>query len=677
MINYLPLHDAGEIRLIELLPDRFDNEIRISLSHVVLPPTPPERMIDIQGLQRTLPPDWEVLQTAEGRAIYVHGRDTSWTHPDPNFKYVEEDWDPAADFGNLSFEALSYCWGPVQPQETILCASGSLSVRSNLASALRYLRYQDRPRIIWIDAICIDQSNPDERSVQVARMGSIYALAERVVVWLGLPTEDSALALRELETMGKQIEMAQGTRQSPECTHPEWETMCPDTKTVKSFLARPWFQRLWIWQEITLAKQAQVQCGHATTSWYYLRRGLIVLLECNAPDARKHELMPGPLRHLPYNTTRKAGSTLWNGMPSLLQETAKCLYTDPRDAIYALSSLVSDELSKKIIPNYRLSAGQVFQDFMLLFIQDFRSTVLLELCELEARRIEAPTWVPDFSNLVPSSTTPCFAAGKTLPEANMISGALRVLGVQVGQVAAVSNVKSGGIPESVTKGFTLIKTWYEFGAKKVPSEIYPEAFFTVLFRGWIQERRVDKINSNVIGLYDDYLRLDDVDSVDFEETASRSQLMHHFMKDERHHSFFFAGKDHVGLGPLGTRTGDVLAIVFGCHLPLVLRKCHEGFQVVGPAYVYGLSEAQVLLGTVPHPWVAKMDSRNSLEYLNNDTGKVSHEDPRLGPLPNGCEEVAPGRFRFAGAVEIIEEDPRWTAESLKERGVSLETFYLV
>ena len=121
-----------------------------------------------------------------------------------------------------------------------------------------------------------------------------------------------------------------------------------------------------------------------------------------------------------------------------------------------------------------------------------------------------------------------------------------------------------------------------------------------------------------------------------------------------------------------------MGIVFGCHLPLVLRRCHdEGFQVVGSAYVYGLSEAQAFLGPVPYPWVAKIDSRNALVYLNSDTEEVLHEDPRLGLLPNGWEEVAPGRFRVAGTVEIIDEDPRWTAESLKERGVPLKTFYLV
>src|ERR1700712_4269192 len=106
--NYLPLnHDVGEIRLVVLLPDLFDNKIRVSLSHVVLPipATSPERTIDMQGLQRTLPPGWEVLQTVEGRALFCQDRETSsWTHPDPDFNYVEEDWrSPSEDFGTIPY----------------------------------------------------------------------------------------------------------------------------------------------------------------------------------------------------------------------------------------------------------------------------------------------------------------------------------------------------------------------------------------------------------------------------------------------------------------------------------------------------------------------------------------------------------------------------------------------
>ena len=81
-------------------------------------------------------------------------------------------------------EALSYAWGPVDDTvdinvgEDVAC----LVVTRNLATALPYLRYQDRSRVFWIDAICVDQKNLKERGQQVERMGDIFELAERVAV---------------------------------------------------------------------------------------------------------------------------------------------------------------------------------------------------------------------------------------------------------------------------------------------------------------------------------------------------------------------------------------------------------------------------------------------------------------------------------------------------------------
>ena len=64
----------------------------------------------------------------------------------------------------------------------------------NLAEALQYLRYENRPCVLWIDAICVDQNNIPERGHQVVRMAAIYPQASRVVVWLGPERDDSALA---------------------------------------------------------------------------------------------------------------------------------------------------------------------------------------------------------------------------------------------------------------------------------------------------------------------------------------------------------------------------------------------------------------------------------------------------------------------------------------------------
>ena len=95
-----------------------------------------------------------------------------------------------------SYEAFSYAWGSVSTSENIeICEAtnpeqiaGSLPITRNLFDALRRLR-TEAPRLLWIDAICMNQDDLEEKGNQVARMGHVYRNASRVIVWLG---EDEA-----------------------------------------------------------------------------------------------------------------------------------------------------------------------------------------------------------------------------------------------------------------------------------------------------------------------------------------------------------------------------------------------------------------------------------------------------------------------------------------------------
>jgi hypothetical protein len=98
---------------------------------------------------------------------------------------------------NVEYEALSYVWGEDSrnPREQILYEGKTLLVTENCMAALLQLRTTD-VRTLWVDAICIDQTSLSERSHQVQLMGEIYSRAQRVVVWLGegSPCSDAALA---------------------------------------------------------------------------------------------------------------------------------------------------------------------------------------------------------------------------------------------------------------------------------------------------------------------------------------------------------------------------------------------------------------------------------------------------------------------------------------------------
>ena len=102
---------------------------------------------------------------------------------------------------DLSYEALSYMWGqPIFP-ELLHTHKGILKITENLALALRSLRFKNRFRYLWVDAVCINQNDLTEKSQQVALMSIIYKSARRVICWLGQADESIGDAMEALKRL--------------------------------------------------------------------------------------------------------------------------------------------------------------------------------------------------------------------------------------------------------------------------------------------------------------------------------------------------------------------------------------------------------------------------------------------------------------------------------------------
>lgn len=135
------------------------------------------------------------------------------------------------------YEALSYVWGDPDDRLGITVNETDLQVTRNLEVALHYLRLPDRPRILWVDAICINQNDDLERSSQVRMMRKIYVAVTQVVVWLGESTSDSTLRILDLFE----------NNDTPEVfiiSPPEFKEEC------SKVFRRTWWTRLWVLQEV-------------------------------------------------------------------------------------------------------------------------------------------------------------------------------------------------------------------------------------------------------------------------------------------------------------------------------------------------------------------------------------------------------------------------------------------
>lgn len=191
---------------------------------------------------------------------------------------------------NVSYEALSWRWGNEQAGEyAIMILKGKDHFRKRvsrtLGLALKYLRYRAHPRILWIDAICINQGDHEERSVQVAMMDRLYTGATQVAIWLG---EDE---------QGDESRTAIGFIKNDVSVLKEFDKLCRDRKYTDQWKAllvlmqREWFSRRWVVQEIALAKKATVHYGPDKIGWRQLATAIGLFVEVESATHRLSELM--------------------------------------------------------------------------------------------------------------------------------------------------------------------------------------------------------------------------------------------------------------------------------------------------------------------------------------------------------------------------------------------------
>ena len=112
------------------------------------------------------------------------------------------------NYDDLHYTALSYTWsGPVSGSAIIIIGGLPFHITDNLESALRRFRGSTRPKNLWVDAICINQNDSEEKNVQVSLMGDIYASATRTMVWLGEESAESDVAMDFVHSLGQRTDV--------------------------------------------------------------------------------------------------------------------------------------------------------------------------------------------------------------------------------------------------------------------------------------------------------------------------------------------------------------------------------------------------------------------------------------------------------------------------------------
>jgi len=170
----------------------------------------------------------------------------------------------------IAFTALSYVWGNPSVCKPIIVNGSVVSVTVNLEAAMRRLRQEDNPQVLWVDAICINQSDLDEKAAQIPFMSRIYSTAGRVVAWLGEDHEFLGPALSWIRT---HVQKETGP------SWPPWSKLDSKVETLPifqdqrlavlrarigyiKFITNPYWKRIWTFPEFWLPSQEpECVCG--------------------------------------------------------------------------------------------------------------------------------------------------------------------------------------------------------------------------------------------------------------------------------------------------------------------------------------------------------------------------------------------------------------------------------
>jgi Heterokaryon incompatibility protein (HET) len=338
------------------------------------------------------------------------------------------------------YEALSYVWGNPKTTRTILLDSISFNVTDNLAAALRRLRKQTKKRVIWIDAICINQEDEREKTAQVKKMGIIYENCEQALLWLGegpnplpseiqerpLPwysdsTEDDLENLMHDPRLAYDVPFAgflffymisrnKHSHETPCLKHDEKGYVIMRLPIIQNGLEliifSEWWNRIWTVQEAILPKTATLVLG-AVMAPLSLLVNAEIACSSHASSGCCNRVMKQSLysaltvalqkifRLHSTSLTWQEGSKpfLFDLMWDFRPQTA----TDDRDKVFGLLGLIPpSSVDSEIAPDYSMTTHELYTKVMLHFLIKNASLSALELCTRNKRGL--PSWVIDWSD---------------------------------------------------------------------------------------------------------------------------------------------------------------------------------------------------------------------------------------------------------------------------------------
>lgn len=546
--------------------------------------------------------------------------------------------------------AISYCWGEKMGRIPIECGGAIVRVTPNLKSFFNEIDpdfHDDELNLFWVDAICINQRDITERNSQVGMMRDIYHSAVSVMVWLGPANSESDMGVDMVQallqakkhqdelgdTPGLLIAMSQEYRKR--IGLPSW------TSEVYEFYAslfqRPWFQRIWIVQEVAVSRHCFLLYGSKSCDW------------SDFNDALDYANVLGitlPQRNVTgINQFRETiHSAAPRDMLGLLLRFRSFHSSDPRDKVFALCGLTRP---LDFEPDYNLTTQEVFTKLAVSFLENETTLDILSVPKpSETNRLKGlPSWVPDWTQC---DSTHSFTgrdwnfvgvrkAGGDDPRVAKFSTNLYILTVEgyvidsivdLGSPYAVHiiDTDSWWVWTLILNAFSDNKIMLEwealaFTGQKIympTGEDLLDAYWKTISAGgqvgydvtvdtslagflrwddfhrpYSQLRRITRyffnrsIVFNIILFFVSFCYREVIRSllgrnpdISFQQVSQMS-AQRRFMKTRN---------GYIGLAPQCAQVGDSIGLFTGGRFPLVIRPSDSDWELVGDSYVHGMMD---------------------------------------------------------------------------------------
>lgn len=527
------------------------------------------------------------------------------------------------------YTAISYTWGDGSFVEPIVLNDQRYLATKNAKMVLEYVRKREI-NAIWIDSVCIDQNNDTERDAQVRLMDRIYSCAQQTIVWLGMASNDSDLALGFVSTINDSLEALARSGEVTETLLLENtgtnHTSAP-WQALGRLLARPYFQRIWVIQEIALSPNIQVVCGDETLAWTAFSSMVSSLLE-----HRLTHLLGGQLS---TQQLTSGATTLWcmqnikmqlksfgrRKLSAVLFETMGFLATNARDQYFGILALVDSEWGNIVAPKYRDSVEDVYMKATMMSVQCEQNFDLIYLAGITHGRSfpSMPSWVPDFSHDILINPFGLSPPGRMIQY--KAGGTSDSDAYQSPQFRGQHLVLYGAIIDEICT----------FGRARTAVHLEYDAEQCILWRDWVIEAcELAQLHSKsenvwrtlIAGLahpgkdlvpiyyqqYFEHFRRTFIDDVRFQDTdwkeahalisqdneikddikLGASSYLFALLDASIGRRFCITKTDKFALAPSGCAIGDLICLVPGAPAPFVLRKAEYSFILVGDCYVDGL-----------------------------------------------------------------------------------------